>query len=683
MPDELTPSTNIEKFLAKTAGESVELPEPATRIEKYLSKIASEQTITDITDTWLGEHIDPSTGYVLDSTLTLDNAAPPASAVGDLKSAIDDVNSDAKRIPLTFTIDGTGYVRYADGTITDSTNYSHTDYIDVGKYGQLAFKHYGATGAKSTINGGLAFYDENKTYISGVQNKCNQASAGYLSYYSLVTVPDNAKYVRFTTATNTSTYGEFALYGITKLWIAMQNNEISSLIEPNPVGAVVWEDIKGTGTYTKYNGWEKGYWTSSNEQGDSKYMMRYWTFFTTESWAISKANKLLFEVPDTYCIILQGFGGSNYATREENYTITGRMVITLTEGLRYRMHLRQMDFDNMSASGRGSDQILAKLKLIPIPKHGLLKSRVSGGRDYFTVNINRAWPDQTATGKTNAEGSDSVDIQCVIQVPTSYSPAKKAIPLIMFCHGASSNVTTTKWYENNANFNLLLDAFNDAGYAVFDVANTRNKDGGFYDWGCLPLMEAYIKAWEYIKANYNVEKRLYIFSDSMGTCACLNMLKWYGSEVITALMTAPRPICQARYETLTGDSKTDFEAAFGITTGEWEDRLNGFNHYENIVTINDVPHILENFPPVKVMVGQDDSSFLTETRAYYQALANNGNYVNYREVAGADHAKMTFLSETGLRAEAVAWFDRFKCSISNPTSNAVNTGSADNMILTE
>ena len=90
MPDELTPSTNIEKFLAKTAGESVELPEPATRIEKYLNKIASEQTITEAIDNWLDEHIDPSTGYVLDSTLTLGNAAPPASAVGDLKSALDE-----------------------------------------------------------------------------------------------------------------------------------------------------------------------------------------------------------------------------------------------------------------------------------------------------------------------------------------------------------------------------------------------------------------------------------------------------------------------------------------------------------------------------------------------------------------------------------------------------------------
>lgn len=664
MPDELTPSTNIEKFLAKTAGESVELPEPATRIEKYLSKIASEQTITDITDTWLGEHIDPSTGYVLDSTLTLDNAAPPASAVGDLKSAIDDVNSDAKRIPLTFTIDGTGYVRYADGTITDSTNYSHTDYIDVGKYGQLAFKHYGATGAKSTINGGLAFYDENKTYISGVQNKCNQASAGYLSYYSLVTVPDNAKYVRFTTATNTSTYGEFALYGITKLWIAMQNNEISSLIEPNPVGAVVWEDIKGTGTYTKYNGWEKGYWTGSNAQGESKYMMRYWTYFTSNASLISHAKKLLFIVPDTYTLILQGFGGDGYTTREENYGITGRMIITLTEGLRYRMHLRQMDFDNMTTSGRGSDQILSALKMIPIFENTHTVVRPYGGRRYFTVNINRAWANISATSSNNAEGSDPVDIKCVIQLPTSYTPTGKKTPLIMYCHGASANVTEEKWYENNANFFALLDELNNAGFAVFDVANTRNQDGGFPDWGCLPLMEAYIKAWSYIKNNFNVEERLYLLSSSMGTAANLNMMKWYGSSIIASLMTAPRPICKLRYESLTGETKTEMAQAFGLSGTEWEDdRLIGFQHYENVSQVSSaigVHRMLLQFPPCKVMVGSQDTSFLAETRAYYAALAKNGNYVEYREVSNADHDGMTFLPTAGMRAEAVAWFNRFK-----------------------
>ena len=575
---------------------------------------------------------------------------------------VENINSNIKEIPIQFTNDGSGGVSYTTGNLFTTNSMSHTDYIDVSQYGQIRYNHAGSTSSRSNVSGGVAFYDESKTFISGVQNKCNQSSTGYLSFTSVVHVPENAKYARFSIFTNTTTYGDFFAFGIPKQWLAIQDAELNTLIEKNKIGAVVWEDVKGTGTYTKYNGWEKGYWSSSNTQADSKYMMRYWTYFTSNAPLMSHARKLIFDVPDTYSLLLQGFGGDDYTTREEYYTIRGRECITLTDGLRYRMHLRQLDFDNMSTSGRGNDSILANLKIYPILEEVAPVVRpTSPGRRYFTVNINRAWANIAATSTSNAEGSDPVDIQCVIQLPTTYYPVGKKTPLIMYCHGASSNVTESKWYENSENFFALLDELNDAGFAVFDVANTRNQDGGFPDWGCLPLMEAYIKAWTYIKQNFNVEEKLYLLSSSMGTAANLNMMKWYGSDIIASLMTAPRPICKTRYEALTGDSKTNMAAAFGLSGTEWEDaRLIGFQHYENIVEIDSTPRVLENFPPCKVMVGTSDTDFLTETRAYYSALANNGNYVNYREVSGADHSRMTFLSTSGLRAEAVAWFNRFK-----------------------
>lgn len=49
----------------------------------------TQEQITAATDAWLEENVAQETGYVLDSSLTMDNAAPPASAVGDLKSAIE------------------------------------------------------------------------------------------------------------------------------------------------------------------------------------------------------------------------------------------------------------------------------------------------------------------------------------------------------------------------------------------------------------------------------------------------------------------------------------------------------------------------------------------------------------------------------------------------------------------
>jgi len=43
---------------------------------------------TPAVEAWLDENVDPATGYVLDSSLTMDNAAAPADKVGELKSAI-------------------------------------------------------------------------------------------------------------------------------------------------------------------------------------------------------------------------------------------------------------------------------------------------------------------------------------------------------------------------------------------------------------------------------------------------------------------------------------------------------------------------------------------------------------------------------------------------------------------
>ena len=47
----------------------------------------TEQEIKDEIDSWLEDNIDPDSGYALDRTLSLSNAAAPADMVGDLKSA--------------------------------------------------------------------------------------------------------------------------------------------------------------------------------------------------------------------------------------------------------------------------------------------------------------------------------------------------------------------------------------------------------------------------------------------------------------------------------------------------------------------------------------------------------------------------------------------------------------------
>jgi len=52
---------------------------------------ATDTQVTTAVNTWLSENVAQETGYVLDSTLTMSNAAAPADKVGDLKSAFSDV----------------------------------------------------------------------------------------------------------------------------------------------------------------------------------------------------------------------------------------------------------------------------------------------------------------------------------------------------------------------------------------------------------------------------------------------------------------------------------------------------------------------------------------------------------------------------------------------------------------
>lgn len=286
----------------------------------------------------------------------------------------------------------------------------------------------------------------------------------------------------------------------------------------------------------------------------------------------------------------------------------------------------------------------------------------TANNERFTVSININWPG-SGISDTNQETESNTDILSILRLPNTYSRDGKPVPLIMYGHGRGCQITESSWYSNRSTFSAMLDTFVNAGYAIFDVNNTRDNSDGYPDWGSLPLMTAYIKAWEYIKQNYNVEHRLYILSSSMGTCANLNMMKWYGADVVASIMTAPRPICSARYAAYveaSDSSATEMATAFGLSGTEWEsERLAGFDQYENTITLNDKEYAFEHFPPIKVLVGGLDTDFLTETRGYFAALHNAGNYVNYREVDGADHDTMCFLSTGTLKEEALNWFNRF------------------------
>ena len=306
------------------------------------------------------------------------------------------------------------------------------------------------------------------------------------------------------------------------------------------------------------------------------------------------------------------------------------------------------------------EQAVAAFKIYSPYPYAIRRTKTSH-YNHFTVNVNLNWPDVNSTASTDAESQSLTDLMCVLALPTSYSVSGEPVQVIMMGHGLPGYVTESAWY-GNSDFEDLVDNFVGAGYAVYDVDNTRSDPGGWMDWGCLPLMSAYRKAWDYIRKNFNVKPQLMIYAFSMGTPAALNFARWWPDDVKCALHAAPRPVCKARYTSLpAGNDRDQMDAAFGISVpGTWEDnRLRAFSHWENIIDISGTKYAPAQMPPTKGIAGQNDT-WLTETREYYSALSHSGSYVNYREVAGFNHSNTCYLNSTGLREEALRWFERFK-----------------------
>lgn len=135
-----------------------------------------------------------------------------------------------------------GFVKFADGTTTSSSNvYAYTDYVDVSRYSRIKYKRVADTASAPTH--GMAFYDAEKNYISGVRSKPSAESFGYAD--NEADVPATAKYARFTVIIDSDTYGQFALWGISKLY---DLSDVKSPYEKNVLIAQVspeWYEAQG------------------------------------------------------------------------------------------------------------------------------------------------------------------------------------------------------------------------------------------------------------------------------------------------------------------------------------------------------------------------------------------------------------------------------------------------------
>lgn len=148
--------------------------------------------------------------------------------------AIERILNDAQgaeitNIPFEITDIGNG-VRFSTGEPYPLSTLNSTGFIDVSAYAYLRYKRVASTDSAPVY--GMAFYDAEKAYLpdSGVRALTNASAFGYASDLADIVVPEGAVYVRFTTLADTTVYGEFEVYGKTRLRITADNAEQSSEI---------------------------------------------------------------------------------------------------------------------------------------------------------------------------------------------------------------------------------------------------------------------------------------------------------------------------------------------------------------------------------------------------------------------------------------------------------------------
>ena len=107
--------------------------EKLNKLEQGVADATSESIIVEETDAWLEENIAQETGYALDSSLTMSNAAAPADKVGELKTAITQLDELTLTYDTSYTEESIsgwtlGYVTL-DGVIHTSSSLYYVEKI--------------------------------------------------------------------------------------------------------------------------------------------------------------------------------------------------------------------------------------------------------------------------------------------------------------------------------------------------------------------------------------------------------------------------------------------------------------------------------------------------------------------------------------------------------------------------
>ena len=158
--------------------------------------------------------------------------------VSTLRSALSDTNNTFNDYVIPTNLangvawtDGAA-INATDGTsLPNQTNLKRSGYIDITGVTAFIYTRVCVTSSSAPTNG-IAFYDENKEFLSGKKSDYNASAQSYEIYW--ISVPNNAKYIRASAWKDSLNIGEFTLCDAQKYFDSLQSkvNDLNALL-PN------------------------------------------------------------------------------------------------------------------------------------------------------------------------------------------------------------------------------------------------------------------------------------------------------------------------------------------------------------------------------------------------------------------------------------------------------------------
>lgn len=303
----------------------------------------------------------------------------------------------------------------------------------------------------------------------------------------------------------------------------------------------------------------------------------------------------------------------------------------------------------------------------------------------FKVQVNQTplpMPDSNTTSSATSSTNDvaeMADCTGVLALPSSYSATGEPCRLVLFAHGGHGYVDDTHWYPTNASFPALVQALNDAGYAVFDC--NGYKDTPYDEWlaivnrgdvqiseGLPQVVEAYWKCYQHIISNYNVLPEVYIWGCSQGGHLAMNFAYTHRQAVACIAMCAGQiDLYNQGYLYQTTYNRQQVAKLLGFANQDGSDgaydhrKADIFDPMQRIVTINNTDYVLGWNAPIKFFYGTADTTLpqFDYTIRMVNALQNSKAVAYMRWYTGLNHDDVAVGKNAMARQEIIEWFNRF------------------------